>query len=60
MDGIITPLLKSVSSFSKSAAIFTEVNLKRIQREELVEKCQENGWLKVGGFDWQDDPFLEE
>ena len=30
------------------------------EHEELVEKCQENGWLKVGGFDWQDDPFLEE
>ncbi len=25
-----------------------------------MEKCRENGWLKVGGFDWQDDPFLEE
>lgn len=30
------------------------------EHEELVEKCQENGWLKVGGYDWQDDPFLEE
>ena len=30
------------------------------EHEGLVEKCQENGWLKVGGFDWQDDPFLEE
>ena len=30
------------------------------EHDELVEKCQENGWLKVGGFDWQDDPFLEE
>ena len=30
------------------------------EHEVLVEKCQENGWLKVGGFDWQDDPFLEE
>lgn len=29
-------------------------------RSRLVEKCQENGWLKVGGYDWQDDPFLEE
>ena len=29
-------------------------------REQLVSKCQENGWLKVGGYDWQDDPFLEE
>lgn len=30
------------------------------ERSRLVEKCQENGWLKVGGYDWQDDPFLEE
>ena len=29
-------------------------------KRELADKCQENGWLKVGGFDWQDDPFLEE
>ena len=27
---------------------------------QLVSKCQENGWLKVVGYDWQDDPFLEE
>ena len=26
----------------------------------LVEKCQENGWLREGGYAWQDDPFLEE
>lgn len=30
------------------------------EHDGLVEKCQENGWLKVGGYDWQDDPFLEE
>lgn len=29
-------------------------------REGLVAKCQENGWLKRGGYAWQDDPFLEE
>ena len=28
--------------------------------ESLVAKCQENGWLKRGGYAWQDDPFLEE
>ena len=28
--------------------------------EALVAKCQENGWLKRGGYDWQDDPWLEE
>lgn len=26
----------------------------------LVEKCQENGWLRAGGYAWQDDPYLEE
>ena len=30
------------------------------EHDGLVEKCQENGWLRVGGYDWQDDPFLEE
>lgn len=28
--------------------------------QQLEEKCQENGWLKRGGYDWQDDPYLEE
>lgn len=27
---------------------------------ELEEKCQENAWLKRGGYAWQDDPYLEE
>lgn len=30
------------------------------EHDSLVEKCQKNGWLKRGGFDWQDDPWLEE
>lgn len=25
---------------------------------ELEEACQSNGWLKRGGFPWQDDPFM--
>lgn len=29
-------------------------------RETLIQKCQENGWLRYGGYDWQDDPFMEE
>lgn len=28
--------------------------------EKLEKKCQENGWLMRGGYDWQDDPYLEE
>ena len=28
--------------------------------EALTEKCQENGWLRRGGYAWQDDPYLEE
>ena len=28
--------------------------------EALEKKCQENGWLKRGGYAWQDDPYLEE
>lgn len=26
----------------------------------LIDKCQENGWLKRSGYPWQDDPYLEE
>lgn len=39
------------------------LNLASVTQEEhssLVQKCQENGWLKRGGYDWQDDPWLEE
>lgn len=27
---------------------------------QLIAKCQENGWLRRGGYPWQDDPYLEE
>lgn len=30
------------------------------ERAALIEKCQKNGWLREGGYAWQDDPFLEE
>lgn len=30
------------------------------EQKVLEAKCQKNGWLKRGGYDWQDDPFLEE
>lgn len=30
------------------------------EQESLEAICQENGWLKRGGYDWQDDPYLEE
>jgi hypothetical protein len=29
-------------------------------RRSLYLKCQENGWLMVGGYSWQDDPWLED
>lgn len=35
-------------------------NLNTKQQLELEEKCQKNGWLKRGGYIWQDDPYLEE
>jgi hypothetical protein len=28
--------------------------------QQLEDMCQQNGWLKRGGYDWQDDPYLEE
>lgn len=30
------------------------------EQKTLEAKCQENGWLKRGGYDWQDDPYMEE
>lgn len=30
------------------------------EQKVLEAKCQENGWLKRGGYPWQDDPYLEE
>lgn len=30
------------------------------EQESLEAICQENGWLKRGGYPWQDDPYLEE
>ena len=29
-------------------------------KRELTDKCQENGWLRRGGYPWQDDPYLED
>lgn len=29
-------------------------------QESLAAKCQENGWLRAGGYAWQDDPYLED
>lgn len=28
--------------------------------DSLIAKCQENEWVKRGGYAWQDDPYLEE
>lgn len=30
------------------------------EQRSLGEACQRNGWLRRGGFAWQDDPYLEE
>lgn len=38
-------------------------NMHPLTEEEqiaLEAKCQENGWLKQGGYAWQDDPSMEE
>lgn len=38
-------------------------NMKPVTEEEqksLEAACQQNGWLRRGGYDWQDDPYLEE
>jgi hypothetical protein len=33
--------------------------MKDVGREELVQKCQENPWLKRGGIPFEDDPPME-
>lgn len=30
------------------------------ETKELTSACQRNGWLMRGGYDWQDDPYLED
>ncbi len=30
------------------------------EQKSLEAICQKNGWLKRGGYDWQDDPYMEE
>ena len=30
------------------------------EQESLEAICQKNGWVKRGGYAWQDDPYLEE
>jgi hypothetical protein len=34
--------------------------IKGVEHAKLVAKCQENGWLQIGGAAWLDDPYLEE
>ena len=29
-------------------------------RNQLIDKCQENEWVKYDGYAWQDDPYLEQ
>lgn len=35
------------------------LDLPKPEHDALVKKCQDNGWLKKGGYDFADDPFLE-
>lgn len=35
-------------------------SLNEAESAKLTEVCQQNGWLRRGGYAWQDDPFLEE
>lgn len=35
-------------------------DISKSEHDSLVLKCQENGWLKIGGYDFEEDPFLEE
>lgn len=34
--------------------------LSETESAKLTEMCQRNGWLRRGGYMWQDDPFLPE
>lgn len=35
------------------------LDLPKPEHDALEKKCQDNGWLKKGGYDFEDDPFLE-
>ena len=35
------------------------LNLSKPEHDALVNKGQSNGWLKRGGYDFEDDPYLE-
>lgn len=37
-----------------------EIKVDDAEKDVLIAKCQENGWLRRGGYDWQDDPYMEE
>jgi hypothetical protein len=33
--------------------------LDEVTHKQLARACQDNPWLKVGGIDFEDDPFME-
>lgn len=35
------------------------LDLPKVEHDALEKKCQENGWLKKGGYDFEDDPFFD-
>lgn len=35
-------------------------SLNETESAKLTDMCQQNGWLRRGGYAWQDDPYLEE
>lgn len=48
---------------NKARSAFGMFNMKPVSKEEqasLEAICQQNGYLMRAGFDWQEDPYLEE
>lgn len=44
----------------KDLAVFNMTPVTPEEQKSLEAICQKNGWLKRGGYDWQDDPYMEE
>lgn len=37
-----------------------EIEVDESTKSSIIAKCQENEWVRKGGYAWQDDPYLED
>ena len=36
-----------------------EIEVDESTKSSIIAKCQENKWVRKGGYAWQDDPYLD-